>query len=72
MKIVLFQKRVELWNIMRNQKKRQLSQGEKDKLKEDLEKIKEKLQDELDETEINIINHTIDDLGKDLEENKKL
>ena len=46
-------------------KKRQLSQGEKDKLKEDLEKIKEKLQDELDETEINIINHTIDDLGKD-------
>ena len=52
-------------------KKRQLSQGEKDKLKEDLEKIKEKLQDELDETEINIINHTIDDLGKDLEEKQK-
>lgn len=71
MKIVLFQKRVELWNIMQNQK-RQLSQGEKDKLKEDLDKIKEKLQDELDETEINIINHTIDDLGKDLEEKQKL
>ena len=52
-------------------KKRQLSQGEKDKLKEDLDKIKEKLQDELDETEINIINHTIDDLGKDLEEKQK-
>ena len=52
-------------------KKRQLSQGEKDKLKEDLEKIKEKLQEELDETEINIINHTIDDLGKDLEEKQK-
>ena len=52
-------------------KKRQLSQGEKDKLKEDLEKIKEKLQDELDETEINIINHAIDDLGKDLEEEQK-
>ena len=49
-------------------KKRQLSQGEKDKLKEDLDKIKEKLQDELDETEINIINHTIDDLDKDAEE----
>ena len=39
--------------------------------KEDLEKIKEKLQDELDETEINIINHIIDDLGKDLEEKQK-
>lgn len=52
-------------------KKRQLSQGEKDKLKEELKKIKEKLQDELDETEINIINHTIDDLDKDAEEKQK-
>lgn len=52
-------------------KKRQLSQGEKDKLKEDLEKIKEKLQEELDETEINIINHTIDDLDKEAEEKQK-
>ena len=52
-------------------KKRQLSQGEKDKLKEDLEKIKEKLQEELDGTEINIINHTIDDLDKEAEEKQK-
>ncbi|MFA4034670.1 CRISPR-associated helicase Cas3' [Blautia stercoris] len=52
-------------------KKRQLSLEEKAKLKEDLEKIKKKLQDELDDTEINIINHTIDDLDKDAEEKQK-